>query len=69
MNDQKVLFVTTPVRTIPTTFPPITVLSIIQMLRKNEFDNFEFFNIDFHRPSMHQAVEYIISSKPTISCD
>lgn len=66
VNGPKVLFVTTPVRPIPTTYPPIAVLSIMQALKKNGYDNHDFFNIDFYRPSIKEAVEYVVTSKPAI---
>ena len=62
----KILIVTTPLRPIPTDFPPIGSLSVITALKKAGFDKTEFYNIDFLRPSFADALKYIEDKKPDI---
>ncbi|WP_320674056.1 B12-binding domain-containing radical SAM protein [Prochlorococcus sp. MIT 1341] len=61
-----ILFITTPIRPRPTDFAPIGVLSILQAMRKNGINNFDFYNIDAERPSYEDALNNIISRKPDI---
>ena len=58
-NSPKILIVTTPLRPIPTEFPPMGSLSVATALKKAGFDNTEFYNIDFLRPSFSDALDYI----------
>ena len=65
-DHMKTLLITTPIRPLPTTFPPIGILSIMQAMRKRGINNFSFYNIDGNRPSYHEAVNHIINEKPDI---
>lgn len=60
------MIVTTPIRPIPTPFPPIGSLSILKYLRKNGIDDVEFFNIDAKRPSYDEALEHICAMQPDV---
>lgn len=62
----KILVVTTPIRPIPTGFPPLGSLSIITALNKAGFNNTEFYNIDYLRPDYSDAINYIREKKPDI---
>ena len=62
----KILIVTTPLRPLPTDFPPMGSLSVITALHKAGFDKTEFYNIDFLRPSFSEVLDYIESKKPDI---
>ena len=62
----EILIVTTPLRPIPTDFPPIGSLSVITALRKAGFEKTELYNIDFLRPSFSEVLDYIESKKPDI---
>ena len=53
----KICIVTTPIRPVPTTFPPFGSMAIIQSLR-NIGKDVSFHNIDFHRFSHEHNVEY-----------
>ena len=44
----KVCIVTTPIRPIPTQFPPMGSMFIIQSLREDGHE-VDFFHIDYHR--------------------
>jgi anaerobic magnesium-protoporphyrin IX monomethyl ester cyclase len=61
-----ILVVTTPIRPVPTPYPPLGSLAIIKALRNNGFDNAEFYNIDANRPSFAEAVEHIIARRPRV---
>jgi len=69
MNEKrkpKILIVTTPIRPIPTNFPPIGSLSLIASLKKAGFKDIEFFNIDLLRPSYLNTLETIKNINPDI---
>ena len=53
----KICIVTTPIRPIPTNFPPLGSMAIIQSLRNNG-EEVHFFNIDYHRYSHEQIYDY-----------
>ena len=55
--NMKICICTTPIRPIPTTFPPFGSLAIIQSLRKISVDC-EFYNIDYFRPSKKDIVKH-----------
>ncbi len=61
-----ILIVTTPIRPIPTDYPPMGSLSVITALKKAGFNNTEFYNIDFLRPSFSDVLNYIENKKPDI---
>jgi anaerobic magnesium-protoporphyrin IX monomethyl ester cyclase len=62
----KPMIITTPIRPVPTLYPPLASLSIMTYLRRNGYPGAEFYNIDGNRPSFHEAVEYIVAQKPDV---
>lgn len=62
----KTLIVSTPIRPVPTSFPPFGSLALLQYLRKNGVDDVDFYNIDANRPTFEEAVEEIVRRKPGI---
>lgn len=62
----KSMIVTTPLRPIPTGYPPMGSLSVIKYLRKNGIDDVEFYNIDSNRPSYTEALAHIVTAKPDV---
>ena len=53
----KICIVTTPIRPIPTNYPPFGSMAIIQSL-KSIGQDVSFHNIDYHRYSKEQNFEY-----------
>ncbi len=69
MSGQKhprILIITTPIRPVPTDFPPLGSLSIITALNKAGYQNVEFYNIDYLRPEYEDAISHIKERKPDI---
>ncbi len=62
----RTVLITTAIRPTATESPPIGELSILNAMRKNGIDNFEFYNIDANRPLYEEALSNIIESKPEI---
>ena len=62
----KILIVTTPIRPIPTDFPPYGSLSVMTALKKAGFNDTTFFNIDLLRPKYSEVIKYIKETKPDI---
>ena len=60
-----ILIVTTPLRQ-QVSFPPFGSFSVITSLRKSNFNETKFYNIDLIRPSFLDAVDYIAGEKPDI---
>jgi len=61
----KIMLITTPIRPVATSFPPIGSLSIIKYLRKHGIE-VEFYNIDANRPEYENAIEHILDFKPDV---
>ena len=53
----KICICTTPIRPIPTTYPPFGSMAIIQSLKKIDI-NCELYNIDYHRYSREEVREH-----------
>ena len=62
----KITIVTTPIRPVPTMFPPFGSLALIKYLRKNGYDDIEFYHIDGNRPDYEDVVKHFESSKPDV---
>ena len=62
----KILIVTTPIRPVPTYFPPLGSLSVVTALRKAGFEETQFFNIDLLRPKYSEIIETIKRERPDI---
>jgi anaerobic magnesium-protoporphyrin IX monomethyl ester cyclase len=58
----KVCIITTPIRPIPTQFPPMGSMFIIQSLREDGHD-VDFFHIDYHRYTHQQILDYFKNHK------
>ncbi len=58
----KVCIVTTPIRPIPTQFPPMGSMFIIQSLREDGHE-VDFFHIDYHRYTHKQILDYFKKNK------
>ena len=65
-SQRRVLFVSTPLRGVPDIFPPYAVLSLMSALRKSGFQDQSFYNIDFERPTVEEAVSYVLKKRPQI---
>lgn len=65
-HQPRIVFVTTPIRPIPTVYPPIAVWSMMNVLREKGFINVDFYNIDLLRPSMDAAVQHIVELRPDV---
>ena len=61
----KVMLVTTPIRPLPTYFPPIGSLSIISYLRKHGIP-VDFYHIDALRPTYDEALQHIVAARPDV---
>lgn len=62
----KVMIVTTPIRPIPTNYPPIGSLALIRYLRRHGIDDVDFYNIDGNRPSYESVLDHIRASRPDV---
>lgn len=62
----KVLVVTTPIRPVPTTYPPIGTLCLLKYLRRHGFDDVELYDIDGNRPAYEEALAHIVASRPDV---
>jgi len=62
----KTMLITTPIRPVPTTFPPLGSLSLINALRKEGISNVEFYNIDANRPAYDEVLAHIEAARPDV---
>lgn len=62
----KVMIVTTPIRPVPTLFPPFGSLALIKHLRKSGFDDVVFYDIDCRRPKYDDVLARIEAEKPDV---
>jgi anaerobic magnesium-protoporphyrin IX monomethyl ester cyclase len=62
----KIMLVTTPIRPVPTTYPPFGCLTLMTYLRKNGVDGVEFYNIDGNRPDYDEVLAHIRAAKPDV---
>ena len=65
-NYPKILIVTTPIRPVPASFPPLGSLSLVTVLKKAGFHTTEFYNIDYLRPDYPDVINFIKEKKPDI---
>jgi anaerobic magnesium-protoporphyrin IX monomethyl ester cyclase len=67
MNNRsiKVCVCTTPIRPVPTTFPPLGSLSVMATLRKGGIDT-TFYNIDYHRPTEIEIERFFSTNRFSI---
>lgn len=62
----KIMVTTTPIRPIPTEYPPFGSLSVVCALKRAGYNDVEFFDIDGLRPSYEDTLDHIIKQKPDI---
>ena len=61
----KILICTTPIRPVPTDYPPFGSMAVIQSLRAEGYDPV-FLDIDALRPSMKEVVERFRQEAPDV---
>lgn len=61
-----IMLITVPIRPVPTNFPPIGSLSIINHVRKHAGIEIDFYNIDAQRPAYEEVIQTIIKKRPTV---
>lgn len=61
----RIVFTTTPIRPVPTAYPPFGSMAVIQALRKAGYDPY-FYDIDGLRPSFEDAVRAVVEKKPDV---
>jgi anaerobic magnesium-protoporphyrin IX monomethyl ester cyclase len=62
----KVIVATTPIRPVPTLYPPYASMAITRYMRENGYEDTEFYNIDSNRPSFEETIAHIVASKPDV---
>jgi len=65
-NELKIVVTTTPIRPVPTDFPPIGALSVISSLKDAGYSSVKFYDIDRLRPSYEEALNHLMKLKPDI---
>jgi anaerobic magnesium-protoporphyrin IX monomethyl ester cyclase len=61
----RIVLSTTPIRPVPTDYPPFGSMSLIQALRKSGYDPF-FYDIDGLRPSFDEVVRFYQDRRPDL---
>ncbi|MAO54803.1 MAG: radical SAM protein [Rhodospirillaceae bacterium] len=62
----KIMIATTPIRPVPTNFPPIGSLGIIKHLKTHGHKDVEFYHIDANRPAYDDVISHIVEAAPDI---
>ena len=65
-ENTRILIATTPIRPIPTEYPPFGSLAITNALKQDGFNCIDFYDIDALRPSYEEALQKIIQTKPDV---
>jgi anaerobic magnesium-protoporphyrin IX monomethyl ester cyclase len=65
-DELKIVIITTPIRPIPTSYPPIGALSVISSLKEAGYSSTKFYDVDGLRPSYEEALNHLINLKPDI---
>src|SRR3990167_671807 len=65
-NNLRILIITTPIRSVPSIYPPIGSLAVIKALRKSGCEGVELYDIDALRPAYEIVLEHIKAFKPDI---
>ena len=65
-EELKIVVTTTPIRPIPTDYPPIGALSVISSLKNAGYSSTELYDIDRLRPSYQDALNHLINLQPDI---
>ena len=63
----KIIFSTTPIRPVPTDYPPFGSLALLQSLKLAGYDPF-FYDIDCLRPSFEEVIHFYKEQKPDLIC-
>ena len=61
----KIIMCTTPIRPVPTSYPPFGSLAVIQSLQRAGYSP-RFFDIDGLRPSFDEVVEHLRREQPDV---
>lgn len=61
----KIIICTTPIRPVPTDYPPFGSLAVIQALQSVGYDPI-FYDVDCLRPTFEQVVEYFKNEQPDV---
>ena len=62
----KILFLTLPIRTQPTSYPPLGITQLVDTLEENGFHDIDFLDIDAFRPSEKEILDYVQSASPDV---
>jgi anaerobic magnesium-protoporphyrin IX monomethyl ester cyclase len=65
-NELKIVITTTPIRPVPTDYPPIGALSVISSLTNAGYSLTNLYDIDRLRPSYEEVLNHLIHVKPDI---
>ena len=65
-DEVNIVIITTPIRPVPTEYPPIGSLSVISSLREAGYLSTKFYDIDGLRPSYEEALNHLIDLKPDV---
>ncbi|MFH1724206.1 MAG: radical SAM protein [Elusimicrobiota bacterium] len=60
-----IVICTTPIRPVPTTYPPFGSMAVIQSLRRAGYDP-HFYDIDMFRPSMEEIEKFLVEHRPSV---
>ena len=60
-----IIICTTPIRPVPTSYPPFGPMALMQSLRLRHYDPY-FYDIDGLRPTFDEAVAFISEQKPDV---
>lgn len=60
-----IVFTTTPIRPVPTAYPPFGAMAVITALRRAGYDPY-FYDIDGLRPPFEEVVEFITRRRPRV---
>jgi anaerobic magnesium-protoporphyrin IX monomethyl ester cyclase len=66
MKNIKTVICTLPLRESPSMFPPIGSLSTITALKNAGYKDTSLYNLDLHRPTLHEIEKYFVEHKPDI---
>lgn len=62
----RIMIATTPIRPVPTEYPPFGSLSVIAALQKAGYEAVEFYDIDGVRPPYEEVLSHVCASRPDI---
>lgn len=63
----KIVFCTTPIRPVPTSYPPIAITTLMDHLAKAGYQS-SFYDIDALRPKFEDVVAYFAKEQPDLLC-